>query len=773
MTTTKTPSKGYEPRHLPPTSRKAKKARKAARGKKRLLTRWWLWLLVSPLMLAIVAFGGLVIAYVRIDLPETLPPIRTTYLYDRDGRFLTTLHGAVDRTIIPLREMPLHFREAVLAVEDHDFYRHRGFDPVGIIRAAYTDLIRHETVQGASTVTQQLVKNVYAGEYTVNPQTGLSEYTVPERTIKEKIREILLAVKLEQELSKDQILAKYLNTVYYGHGAYGIEAAAQTYFDKPASELSVLESATLAAVISQPEDYDPIDDPEDNVFRRDFALDQMARYGYLDLERASELKQKDCCSIPEPVLNGPQERIESPRHSEYFVEYTRTRLFRRFGGSAAVYGGGYHVTTSLDLDLQRAAEEAVLSHLGEPGDPGTGLVAMNPRNGQILAMYGGSNWKRNKVNFATFPCKGCGRQSGSAFKAFTLAEAMEQRFDLGSVWSGAQTPITDPRCNDKNGDPWTPTNAEGGDGTYSLQSAVAHSVNLVFARLVVELGPEEVASMAQRLGIRSELAPVCSITLGSLSVNPLEMTNAYATLADRGERHWATPFVKIRVPGGDRGLVRAKSNQVIDSNDADLVTYALQDVVSYGTGHAAALSGRPVAGKTGTAQDNVDAWFCGYTPQLAACVWVGYPRAEIPLVNIHGVPLVFGGTIPASIWHDFMEVALSGKRVLEFPTPSFEGYDERPTAPPPPPPPPSPEPTGPSGPTAPTGPTGGTGPTGPTGGTGPTGPSGGSGPPIASSGSGPAILPGAVLVVPIGVGLWLRRRRPRGSPRGARASRRS
>jgi membrane peptidoglycan carboxypeptidase len=205
--------------------------------------------------------------------------------------------------------------------------------------------------------------------------------------------------------------------------------------------------------------------------------------------------------------------------------------------------------------------------------------------------------------------------------------------------------------------------------------------------------------------------------------------------------------------------VRAKSKQVIDSNDADLVTYALQDVVRYGTGHAAALSGRPVAGKTGTAQDNVDAWFCGYTPQLAACVWVGYPKAEIPLVNVHGVPLVYGGTIPASIWHDFMEVALSGKQVLEFPTPSFEGYDQGPPAPPPAP---SPEPTGPTGPTAPTGPTGGTGPTGPTGGTGPTGPSGGTGPTIPSSGSGAALLPGAALVVPMGVGLWLWRRRPRG-----------
>jgi penicillin-binding protein 1A len=699
--------------------------------------RWWLVALLTPVVLALLGIGVLLIAYARIDLPETLPPIQSTQLFDRNGRPIATLHAAVDREIVPLSQISQPMQDAILAVEDHGFYEHSGFDPVGILRAAYKDLVEREVVQGASTITQQVVKNVYEGTYVTDEETGLRRYVLPERSIPNKIREVLLSIKLEQELTKDEILETYLNTVYFGHGAYGIQAAAQTYYGIPASELNVLQSASLAGVLHAPADYDPAEHPYDNEFRRDYALDQLARYGYLDPARAAVLKEKECCG----TVEGSEERIVAPFRSEYFVEYTRARLFQRLG-IAEVYSGGYRVTTSLDLDLQRAAEEAVFSHLPDAKDPGSALVAIDPRNGEVIAMVGGANWKKQKVNYATFPCAGCGRQAGSAFKAFTLAEAMRQRFSLRETWSGPSTiTIPDPICNDQNGEPWTPTNAEG-SGTYSLQAATAHSVNTIFAQLVVELGPSNVAEMAHRLGIRSELPEVCSITLGSVAVNPLEMTNAYATLAARGERHWATPFVEIASPSGDRvepGRTRVK--QVIDQNDADLVTYALQDVVKYGTGRSAVVGlNRPIAGKTGTAQDNSDAWFCGYTPQLAACVWVGYPQAEKELSNIHGVPLVYGGTIPAAIWHDFMEVALDGRPVREFAQPDFGGYDEGPSQPVPTA---APEPTGPTGPTAPvTGPTAPvTGPTGPTGGTGPTGVTG-----------------GVLLVVPTWV-VWRRRRR--------------
>jgi len=578
--------------------------------------------------------------------------------------------------------MSPHILDAVLATEDHGFYDHPGIDPVGIMRAAFTDLIKRDTVQGASTITEQLVKNVYAGEYQTNPDTGVQEYVVPPRSIKEKIREALLAVKLEQVLGKDKILAQYLNTVYFGHGAYGIEAAAQTYFGEPASKLSIIESATLAGVLHAPDSYDPIDHPYDNEFRRDYALDQMVRYGYLDAGYADKLKEQDCCSIPKEILKSDQtERIAAPGNAEYFVDYTRRYLFDKYG-EAKVYGGGLHVTTSLDLGLQAAAESAIAMELPDAAhDPAAALVAMDPATGQILAMAGGRDWTSNKVNYATGD-GGSGRQSGSAFKAFTLAAAMQEGYSLNAYWNGPST-LAVPGCLDSTQPDglWHPVNAGDGEaGTFSLAGATAHSVNTIFAQLIAQLGPQKVVDMAHTLGITSDLPSVCAITLGSVAVNPLEMTNGYATLADQGVRHWATPLLQVKTASGkvDPTVVQ-DGEQVIASNDANLVTYALQGVVTGGTGYAAAIPPYPVAGKTGTANENVDAWFCGYTAQIVTCVWMGYPQGEIPLENVEGVPSVYGGTIPAAIWHDFMSVAMDGQDVAQFPAPSFDGYTLGPT----------------------------------------------------------------------------------------------
>jgi membrane peptidoglycan carboxypeptidase len=547
-------------------------------------------------------------------------------------------------------------------------------------------------VQGGSTITQQLVKRVYAGHYTAPGENGIRDYVIPPRTVKEKAREVLLAIKVERTLSKDKILAKYLNTVYFGHGAYGIEAAAQTYFGVPGKRLTLLQSATLAGILTAPEAYDPIDHPFDAKFRRDFALDRMVQYGYLDRARADRLKRRACCGIPLSLQRGPDAQIEAPGDAEYFVQYTRETLAKRYG-PAAVFGGGLQVTTSLDLGYQAAAEQAIESHLPSGQDPGASLVAIEPKTGQILAMAGGKDFSVSQLNLATFK-GGTGRQAGSAFKAFTLAEAMKQGFDLNSRWYGPNSiTIDDPICNGPEG-PWQPVNAEGGGSTYTLKSATAHSVNTVFAQVVVELGPDTVVDMAHRLGIRSYLPAVCSITLGSVAVDPLEMTDAYATLAARGIRHRANPLLQVRSPGGriDPGVV-PKGRRVVDQNVADLVTYTLQDVIAYGTGASARLSSWPAAGKTGTAQDNVDAWFCGYTVQIAACVWVGFPKGQIPLVNIEGVPQVFGGTIPAAIWNDFMEIAMQGKKAISFPEPSFTGQTVTPSAEAPIPPPPSPSPS--------------------------------------------------------------------------------
>jgi penicillin-binding protein 1A len=642
-------------------------------GRSFLRRRWWLILLLTPVVLGVLTFVALAIAYSRIQLPDRLPPIQTTYLYDRDGEVLATLHGAVDRTIVDLSEMSPHVIDAVIATEDHEFYEHPGVDLRGIVRAAWTNLRGTDNeVQGASTITQQLVKNVYAGEYRTDPETGLREYVAPERSVLGKIREAMLAMKLEREFGKDRILQQYLNTVYFGHGAYGIEAAAQTYFGRPAARLTVLQAATLAGVLHAPELYDPIDRPADNRFRRDYSLDQMVRYGYLEQTEADALKAKKCCGT---IADGQQDRIDAPGDAEYFVDHVRRALFDRYG-SARVYGGGLRVTTSLDMDMQRAAEEAVGTALPDPEDPAAALVAIDNGTGQILAMVGGDDWERSKVNLATLPCEGCGRPTGSAFKPFTLAAAMQEGYDLDAYWYGPHTTAIE-ECPDPTADDgvWHPVNAEG-EGNYTLADATKHSVNTIYAQLVAQLGPEKVVDMANALGIRSPLSPFCSITLGSVAVSPLEMTNAYATIAAHGVRRWATPLLQVETPTGRvDGDIVAEPATVLAPNDADLVTYALQGVTSSGgTGASANLGAWPSAGKTGTAKDTTDAWFCGYTVQITACVWVGYPEGGIPLEDIHGYSEVFGGTIPAAIWRSFMTSAMEGKDAVAFEEPSFEGY---------------------------------------------------------------------------------------------------
>jgi penicillin-binding protein 1A len=343
-----------------------------------------------------------------------------------------------------------------------------------------------------------LVKNVYAGSYEVDPTTGLRSYVQPTRSVTEKIREALLAVKLEKELGKDTILEKYLNTVYFGHGAYGIQAAAETYFGKPASKLTVLESASLAGVLHAPELYDPIDRPYDNKFRRDYSLQQMAKYGYLDPVTEKKLEGKPCCGT---VKTNATERIVAPGQSEYFVDYTRRLLIDRYG-EAKVFGGGLQVTTTLDLGLQRAAESAIAQELPDQrNDPAAALVAIDPANGQILAMAGGRNWAHNKVNYATM-VGGSGREAGSAFKAFTLAAAMQAGYNLNAYWNGPST-LAVPGCTDPTQPDglWHPVNAGDGEaGTFTLAAATAHSVNTIFAQVVAQLGPRTSSTWRTRWG---------------------------------------------------------------------------------------------------------------------------------------------------------------------------------------------------------------------------------------------------------------------------------
>ena len=652
------------------------------------LRRYWWAFAAAPFVLLFLLLATLLFVYSRLDLPATPPPLQTTYILDREGNVLGTFHASVDRTIVPFNQMPKSLRDAVIAAEDQGFYEHSGIDPLGVMRAAWNDLIAHEVVQGGSTITMQLVKNVYAGHYETDRKTGQTTYVVPPRTFAQKVREALLAMKLERTYSKDEILAKYLNTIYFGHGAYGVEAAAQAYWGIHASELNMIRSATLAGLISSPSLFDPIDHPIDAEIRRNYVLDRMAALGTISPERAARLKLQDVRTRPS---DG---NLSFPPKLGYFLDYTKRALIAKYD-EAQVFGGGLKVITGLDPQMQAAAEEAVAARLNTPGDPEAAVVAIDPATGEVRAMYGGRNWGTSQVNLATGD-GGTGRQAGSAFKPFTLTAAMEANVSLSSRWYGPGTiTIQDPRCY-TDGQPWTLSNASDEEsGTFSLATATAYSVNTVFAQVASLVGPDAVADAAHRMGIRSKLQPVCSITLGTQAVTPLEMTNAYATLAARGVRRWATPVHAVRDASGavlDR-TTSGRGKRVISTNDADLVTYALQNVIRYGTGTSANI-GRPVAGKTGTAQDYVDAWFCGYVPRLATCVWIGYPKGEIPLENVEGYSAVYGGTIPALIWHDFMLKATERMAVQEFPTPSFEGYTTgAPTPPPSPSPWESPEPT--------------------------------------------------------------------------------
>jgi penicillin-binding protein 1A len=671
-----TPKGKHRPRKSPSPDRRASVTTGVfiADGKKKrgFFRRFW-WMFVLVPLLAIVGFiGTIAYVYAHTDIPYAGPGPQTTYVYDRHGHLLDTLHAGVNRTLIPLSKMPKSLQQAVIAIEDKNYYHEGGVSYFGILRAGWANLRKGEIQQGGSTIAQQYVKNVYTGS---------------ERTFARKIKEAILAVKLSHKYSKDEILERYLNTVYFGNGAYGVQAAAQTYWHISASGLTPVQSATLAGLIAAPSHFDPVKYPDAARDRRNIVLSDMAEQGYLSPAEAAELKSH-------PVKVDERDPQLGPK--SYFGQYVSQRLQETYGD--ATFTAGLRVTTTLDRGWQAAAERAIAEHLPNPKDPAAALVAIDPRNGQIRAMVGGRDFAKSKFNLAV---NGLGRQAGSAFKPFTLAAAMEQKISLNSVWSGPSSiEIPDKRCYDyAKGEPWTPHNAADEEsGTFTLAQATAHSVNTVFAQVVTTVGPASVVDMAHRAGIDSDLQPVCSITLGSQGVHPLEMADAYATFAARGVHHDPISIAAVKNPSGSV-IHRAstKGTRVMRQNNADLVTYALEGVIRSGTGTAAAIDW-PDAGKTGTAQNYQDAWFCGYTAQLTTCVWMGYPRTENrPMVNVEGVYHVFGGTIPAAIWHDFMTAAMKGQPAVDFPTPSFSGYDTNPEGAiipePSPPPSPSPPPT--------------------------------------------------------------------------------
>jgi penicillin-binding protein 1A len=579
----------------------------------------------------------------------SLKPVRigtNSFVIAADDSLLGTIPAKKNRQQLSLAQISPWLPKATVAIEDRRFWQHGALDYAGIARAALTDLESGRAEQGASTLTQQLARNLYIGR--------------PSHTLGRKITEACLAMKLAHRLPKRAILARYLNLVYYGNQAYGVAAAAQTYFSRRASQLTVAQAALIAGLPQAPSSYDPFRDADAALRRRNEVLDAMRATHALQ-PKAWRFARKQPLGLRPGTLY-------KTIHEPYFFGYVEQQLVQRYG-QRLVESGGLRVKTTIDPQLEALAQQAISHHLPLRDDPASALVAIDPRNGKVRAM---AVWvpshERLQFNLAS---QGH-RQAGSAFKPFTLAAVLEHGESLYDYVSGPpELTITDPRCNDGYGQPWdVHNNADETAGTMNLVDATANSVNTIFAQLVTRVGPPAVVRMAHRLGIQSELKPVCSITLGTQAVSPLEMTTAYATLAARGMRHDAQAVESVRTATGDVvPYPVSKPNLALSQQVADEVTYALEAVTEKGTGTAAAI-GRPIAGKTGTAESFVDAWFCGYVPQLATCVWVGYPHREVAMNYVEGYAPVYGGTIPAGIWHDFMSAALEHTPVETFATPS-------------------------------------------------------------------------------------------------------
>jgi len=631
--------------------RRARRRRRRPPRRRTLLTVFAVGVVLVVAALAGAAVTGRALVLDSCDL-NSLRPVAlgsNSFLFASDGSLLGVIPSATNRQPLQLEKMSPSLRKATVAIEDSRFWEHGALDYQGIARALYKDVSAGRIVEGGSTITQQLVRNLYIGK--------------PKQTLSRKMKEACLAQKLAKTWTKKQILAAYLNEVFYGRHAFGAQAGAQTFFSKSAGQLTLSQAALLAGLPQAPTVYDPVRHPDNALRRRNEVLSAMLRNRLIT-------QSQYATAVGDSIGLKPGTLYSAQRHPNFFG-WASDQLVKRFG-EKQVEAGGLQVRTTLDPRMQYAARAAVASVLREKTDPAAALVAIDPRTGAVKAMVSylpdGRTMKFNLASQA-------GRTAGSAFKPFTLATAIDQGVSVYTGLSGpSQLTITDPKCA-FNGVPWDVHNyADESGGYMNLLDATAHSVNTIYAQLVDIVGPRNVAREAHKLGITSTLKPVCSITLGTQAVNPLEMTNAYATLAARGVHRDPQAFESVRgSTGAQIGRLSAPGAQVIPQNTADLVTYALEGVVSHGTG-TAAYFGRPAAGKTGTAEDYKDAWFCGYVPQLAACVWIGYPKAEISLYGIEGVSAVFGGSLPAQIWNRFMSEAVKKLPVKDFVYPQFTGH---------------------------------------------------------------------------------------------------
>jgi penicillin-binding protein 1A len=598
--------------------------------------------LASAVLLAFVGIGLAGAALWVLDVAADAPPIETlkpaddganSEVFDASGKSLGFVQSDVLREPVKLSKVPDSLRQATIAIEDENFYEHGGVDYVAIARAGLENLEAGEVRQGASTITQQLVRNLYIDD--------------PEDTIERKIVEAEMALEYENEYSKDEILESYLNTAAYGtndgRSAIGVEAASQVFFDKHVEDIGVREAALLAGLPQAPTDYNPFLNPDGAIERRNLVIDAMARQGYLTEEKAAKLKAAGL---------GLQRGLRYEQRSEqFFFDFVQQELIDRYG-LRAVRKGGLKVYTTLEPDLQAAAQQAIAAH------PITGaasaLVSTRTDTGEILAMASSTSYDSSQFNLAA---QG-ERQPGSSFKPFVLTTAVNEGIDPDATSYPAPSTIT------LNPDQYTSWTVSGGGGaSMSIRQATANSINTVYAQLGIDVGPEDFTEMARKLGITSELDGYYAEALGGTTkcCTVLEMSNAYATIANGGVHHDPSAVRRVVFPDGEVDKPEDLTGERVIS---DGVAYEVADVMKgtldYGTAVGNDIS-CPAAGKTGTTELQSDAWFVGYTPEVSTAVWTGNPDARSPLPG-------YGASLSAPIWRDYMVVAAS-EPCDDFPQP--------------------------------------------------------------------------------------------------------
>jgi penicillin-binding protein 1A len=573
---------------------------------------------------------------------------QNSFVYAADGLRLGSIPAEKNREPVSLSRTSPWVQKGTIAIEDKRFYQHGGVDYLGIARAFWRDVSAGKVVQGGSTITQQLVRNLYVGQ---------------ERTFQRKIKEACLAIKLSRRWSKDRILQTYLNTVYYGNHAYGIEAASETYFSKPAKELNLRQAALLAGLPQAPSIDDPFHNPQAALARRNEVLSAM-----LDDKAITPAEYRWAVGTKSLKLRPGSlyTRIREP----YFFSYVIDQLEDVYGANT-VREGGLKVYTTIDPKLQRAANASIRHVLDAHGDPAAAIVAIQPGTGAIRAMASVIPGNRkNQFNLAAQST----RQAGSTFKAFVLASAIEKGIDPDSTYytSAPFTCTTSVWCADdyKAGKPWQVTTYDHTyAGSISITSATLRSDNTVYAQLTLDVGPDYVWRMAKRLGVHLTQKPVASIGLGPLSVSPLDMATAYATFASGGINAQPMAITKVVLPNGqvdkDSGWGVPHTKRALSPGVAWKVNDVLRQNALYGTGYGSNDGVHPNAGKTGTTEDHADAWFVGYTRDLSTAVWMGYPRGEIPMLDVHG-EAVAGATFAVPIWHDFMAIAEQHRPARDF-----------------------------------------------------------------------------------------------------------